>query len=110
VAAVYVTPDSFNPRHEFCFREDVLDDLTDHKRQWRHPSDRWQTDDEELHAVIRECYHEAVEHWRRIGCVIEGDRRKGFRFVRWIAIPGLRLPKTRQCEPRHKQLTMEVGR
>jgi hypothetical protein len=71
----YMPPDptEYNPRHDPEYADRLLNDLIEHRLEWR-----------KLHRLYGgncETVREAVALGRRAGLVIEGDRRLGYRFV-----------------------------
>jgi len=71
-----------NPRHDAAFVDRCINDLLDHPRQWRQLGRLYAGD---MCLSYERCLvtRDAVAVARRLGFVIEGDKLKGYRFVRW---------------------------
>jgi len=70
-----------DPRHNPCFVELVLNDLLEHRDEWRRLGRLYAPD---CLAHDRSCVvRDAVFIGRRLGFVIEGDLNRGYRYLRW---------------------------
>jgi hypothetical protein len=81
----YEAPEGYNARHDPDYPDRLLNDLVDHKWQWR-----------ALHRLFGgdfETVREAVAMGRRIGLQIEGDHDHGYRYVGFRRIRKVRVAK-----------------
>ena len=81
-----MTPPAWNPRWDRSFRSTWLNHLVTHRGEWFHPTDLWSTDDEWQRSLLRVAAYEAVVAARRLGYVIDGDRRHGY-YYRYSELP-----------------------
>lgn len=77
-----LTAPGWNPRWDRSFRGAWLNHLIAHRGQWFHPTDLWETTDEYQRTVLRQVGREVVVAARRLGYVIDGDRRRGYCYRR----------------------------
>lgn len=81
----YVTLEGYNARHDPDYPDRLLNDLVDHRGQWR-----------ALHKLFGgdfETVREAVAMGRRVGLQIEGDHDRGYRYVGFRRIRKVRVAK-----------------
>lgn len=72
-------PVVLHPRHDPSFVDRILDDLTDHRGAWRQLGRLYAA---HIPSFDRCCVvREAVDWARKLGMVVEADRRRGYRFV-----------------------------
>jgi hypothetical protein len=91
-----------DPRTVRDFTDLVLNDLLQHRGQWRKLGSLYVAGSclshERCNAV-----RDAVDTGRKLGLVIDGDKRRGYRFVRferpeWSRVPGpRRWPPEDEC-------------
>ena len=68
-----------NPRWDPTFVDRCLDDLTDHRGEWRRLGQLYAA---KCPSFERCCaVRDAVDWGKKLGMVIEGDRSRGYRFV-----------------------------
>ena len=72
-----VTP-NWSPRLDKTFRRTWLNHLVTYRDEWFHATDLWETTDEWQRTVLRQVAYEVVVAARRLGYVIDGDRRRGY--------------------------------
>jgi hypothetical protein len=92
-----------HPRTDPQFVDRVLTDLLTHPREWRalgrlHVSAELPS--YERSWVVRD----AVDTGRKLGLVIEGDGRRGYRFLRFERPGWTRLPGPRSWPPADAQV------
>ena len=91
--ALLERPTAYNPFHDESFCDAVVNDILEHRGEWRHPGRAI------LEARGGECdatdlaiaVYKAVEAARRVGFVIDGDTVHGYRFVEWHRVRFVRL-------------------
>ena len=79
----------WNPRHDATCKSEWPNHLVTHRDEWFHPTDLWSTEDEWQRTVLRQVAREVVVAARRLGYVIDGDRRRGYCYR------GVELPRNR---------------
>jgi hypothetical protein len=89
------TKPDWNPRHDPDFADEWIDFLRAHRGESWHPTDVWETHDPWQRLVLLQVAYEEVEAARRLGDVIEGDRRVGYCYMRRSKPRWLRLTKPR---------------
>ena len=95
------TPENWNPRIDAPrFADEWIDFLREHRGEFWHPTEVWQTHDDAQRMVLREVAAEEVEFQRRLGDVIQGDRAVGYCYVRRTKVRWLRLVKAIKKEER----------
>jgi hypothetical protein len=83
----------YNPFHDDAFCDDVVNDILEHRGEWRHPgrivleARGGECDATDLAIAV----YKSVEAARRVGFVIHGDTIHGYRFVEWRRVRFVRL-------------------
>jgi hypothetical protein len=83
----------YNPFHDDAFCDAVVNDILEHRGEWRHPgraileSRGGECDATDLAIAV----YKSVEAARRVGFVIDGDTVRGYKFVEWRRVRFVRL-------------------
>ena len=80
-------PDDWSARHDRHFEREWLTHLIMHSGQWCRASDLWEPADAYQRAVLRQRAHEVVNGARRLGLLINADRRLGYRVTGHDGLP-----------------------
>lgn len=95
-----VAPD-WNPRHDPVFRDAWLNYLVANMGRWVRATDVWECADTSQRLDLQHVAWETVDLARGLGHIIEGDRKRGYRYRGAKLVPYLRHHPRKRGARRH---------